>query len=376
VLTQIREEASRKKLEVIQGTHDFLLEIECPSQLRVDIIKWTRFHVEEATHIAQKKDLLSKMPADLQKGLLHHFFFEDVSRVPIFNRLANIVDNDDAIVRSFLNDIFLKFEYKMFSAGDVLIKFSDPADRLICLVKGLVDIEFEHPNIERDPVSLQRGDYIGDMALLGVRDWAESTRFFVPKPDPEPTDIQVTAGTSENVLVLELTTKDWDGVLRKSSVTQAHVAEFLEQWNGDRVAASTEIKQSKSEMRAVRSWEIIATKIQRRWRSVEKDKQHIMSLKFVQSYRAHKKQNDDLFMKCHTSESTEVTKVTVDKAHKLQVTVHMIDGFVDTAGFMDHTEPYVLLQLGTEKQKTSCKNNVRPSEKSRVCLERFAVAGS
>ena len=128
------------------------------------------------------------MSADLQKGLLHHFFFEDVSRVPIFNRLSNIIDNDDEIVRRFLSDIFLKFEYKMFSPGEVLIKFSDPADRLICWVKDLVDIEFEHPRIQRNPVSLQRGDYIGDMSLLGVGDWAESTRFFVPKPDPEPTD--------------------------------------------------------------------------------------------------------------------------------------------------------------------------------------------
>ena len=363
VITQIREEASRIKLEVIQGTHAFLLEIDCPSQLRVDIIKWTRFNLEEATHIAQKRDLLAKMPADLQKGLLHHMYTEDVSRVPIFNRLTNIFDNDHAIVRSFLSAIFLKFDYKMFSPGEALIKFSDPADRLICLVKGRVDIEFEHPNIQRDPLSLQRGDYIGDMALLGVRDWAESTRFFVPKPDPEPTDIQVTAGPSEFVVVLELTAEAWDGVLRKSTVTQAHVAEFLEQWKGDRAEACTDVKQSKSEMRAVRSWEIIATKIQRRYRSDEKDK-HIMSIKFVQSYRAHKKQNGDLFSKCHTSESTDVTKATVDKADKLQVTVHRIDVFVDTAGFMDHTDPYVLLQLGRERQKTSCKKNVRPFEKS------------
>jgi hypothetical protein len=292
-----------------------------------------------------------------------------VSRVPIFNRLTNIFDNDHAIVRSFLSDIFLEFEYKMFSPGEALIKFSDPADRLICLVDGRVDIEFEHPNIQRDPLSLQRGDYIGDMALLGVRDWAESTRFFVPKSDPEPTDIQVTAGPSEFVVVLELTAEACDGVLRKSTVTQAHVAEFLEQWKGDRAEACTDVKQSKSEMRAVRSWEIIATKVQRRWRSDEKDK-HSMSVKNVQSYRAHKQQNGDLFVKCHTSESTNVTKATVDKADKLQVTVHMIDGFKGT-------DTYVLLRLGSRKETTSCKNNVRrPCEKSRFCLESFAVEGS
>ena len=34
------------------------------------------------------------------------------------------------------------------------------------------------------------------------------------------------------------------------------------------------------------------------------------------------------------------------------VTVHRIEGFSDTAGFMDKTDPYVQLTLGKEKRKT------------------------
>jgi hypothetical protein len=78
VITQIREEASRETLATIQGTLDFLLEIDCPSQLRIDIIKWTRFNLQQATHIAQKKNLIAKIPADLQRGLLHHLYTEEV----------------------------------------------------------------------------------------------------------------------------------------------------------------------------------------------------------------------------------------------------------------------------------------------------------
>jgi hypothetical protein len=34
------------------------------------------------------------------------------------------------------------------------------------------------------------------------------------------------------------------------------------------------------------------------------------------------------------------------------------------AGFMDRTDPYVMLQLGSERLRTSYKNDVRPCEKS------------
>ena len=41
----------------------------------------------------------------------------------------------------------------------------------------------------------------------------------------------------------------------------------------------------------------------------------------------------------------------------LQVTVQSIEGFSDTAGFMDRTDPYVSLVLGKEKRKTKYQNN-------------------
>ena len=59
----------------------------------------------------------------------------------------------------------------------------------------------------------------------------------------------------------------------------------------------------------------------------------------------------------------------------LHVTVHKIDDFSHTAGFMDRTDPYVLLRLGSDEQTTSCKENVSPFKKSRVWLVCCAVAG-
>jgi hypothetical protein len=65
-----------------------------------------------------------------------------------------------------------------------------------------------------------------------------------------------------------------------------------------------------------------------------------------------------------------------ERVHDIHVTVHKIDEFSNTFGFFDRKDPYVLLQLGREKQNTSCKNDVRTCEKSRFYLMSCAVAGS
>ena len=79
---------------------------------------------------------------------------------------------------------------------------------------------------------------------------------------------------------------------------------------------------------------------------------------------------NDIKTKC-VSECAEPKQVTV---HAIQITVHKIDGFSDSAGFMDRTDPYVSLQLGKEKHQTSVKNDVRPSEKYSFCPVSCAVA--
>jgi hypothetical protein len=68
--------------------------------------------------------------------------------------------------------------------------------------------------------------------VLGVADWAESTCFYFPKPDPEPTEIRVQANMHEFVVVLQLDKVFWDEALDKSPVTQAAVAEWIENWKG------------------------------------------------------------------------------------------------------------------------------------------------
>jgi hypothetical protein len=44
----------------------------------------------------------------------------------------------------------------------------DPGNELIFIINGTLEVEFEHPHIQRDAIFLYINDYIGDMALLGT----------------------------------------------------------------------------------------------------------------------------------------------------------------------------------------------------------------
>ena len=173
----------QEKMEKIQKTLEFLIENDCPRKLRTEIIQWTRFTEEHHDANVQKKKMIDGLPANLQKGLVRHLYSHEVSRVPVFAYIESVDDSNvvaDAIQEHFLNEIFILFEYKTYVPGDVLVNFSDEADKLIIFVNGKVTVEFEHSSIHRPNMTLKDGDFIGDMALLGEQDWAASTCFHFP----------------------------------------------------------------------------------------------------------------------------------------------------------------------------------------------------
>jgi CRP-like cAMP-binding protein len=93
---------------------------------------------------------------------------------------------------TFINEVFLRFEYITFTPGEVIINYSDPADRLVILVSGKVHVEFEHSEFHRRPMQMGAGQFFGDMAILGEQDWADSTCFnLMPQNTKEHTEILV-----------------------------------------------------------------------------------------------------------------------------------------------------------------------------------------
>lgn len=97
-------------------------------------------------------------------------------------------------------------------------------------------MEFEHPDIHYDAVTLKEGDYIGDISILGkddqvLNDWASSTCFnFPPIGTNERTEIRVTT-ENDYVVALELRAQAFQSTLTSGSlVNQDAVQTFVEDW--------------------------------------------------------------------------------------------------------------------------------------------------
>ena len=267
----------KKKLDKVQQTLDFLIENECPRHIRSRIIQWTRFSEDYGDDVGTKSAMISELPEDLQKALVRHLYTHNVSRVPIFAYIESVDDADaknDRANEEFLNDIFVQLEYKAFPPGAVLVNFSDPADRLIIVVSGKVSVEFEHSTIQREVITLDEGDYIGDMALLSEADWAVSTCFHLPPAEvddsDEPTEIMVTADAMHYVVVLQLTQRAFQATLeRGAAVTRAAVEEYGVRWKQMREMIISEARGGTTDnMKLLMQWGDVA------WRAMKRFRQH------------------------------------------------------------------------------------------------------
>jgi len=267
-------------MEKVQKTLDFLMENECPRKLRTEIIQWTRFSEEHHDANEQKKVMIESLPANLQKGLVRHLYSREVSRVPVFAYIESVDEHNeqhDAIQEAFLNNIFLLFQYKTYTPGEVIINFSDPADQLVIIVSGKVTVEFEHSTIHRNPLMLKDGDYVGDMAILGDEDWANSTCFHFPPADTdENTEIQIKTYPNEYVVVLQLNGEQFQEVLNNSAVvTQAAVSEYIEKWKQSREAIACETDPLKMfRMKQIRNWEGLTLRLKKAYNQHQAQEEH------------------------------------------------------------------------------------------------------
>ena len=277
-ITEIHSASSAREQEVmskVQKTLEFLIEHEVPHKLRTNIIQWTRFHEDHQDDNVLKQEMIGVLPRNLQKGLVRHLYSREVSRVPMFAYIESVDDFNleaDVIQEQFLNEIFILFEYITYSPGQVLVKFSDPADRLIIVVSGKVVVEFEHSSISRDPVNLISGQFIGDLSLLGDKDWANSTCFnFLPQDTDELTEIMVHTPT-EYVVTIQLTAEKFQKVYDAASVlTKGAIQDFLAKWKEKRRQILEEMDASKlgnnevKILRITRLWEMITRGISKRY---------------------------------------------------------------------------------------------------------------
>jgi hypothetical protein len=170
-ISEIAAAASARQQEVVskvQSTLEFLVENECPRKLRTEIIQWTRFHEDHYDDNEKKQEMIKSLPRNLQKMLVRHLYSRVVSGVPVFAYIESVDDENaatDQIQETFVNEVFLQFEYNTFTPGDVIVNFSDPADHLVIVVTGKVVVEFEHSDIQHKPITLGEGQVYVSVCL-------------------------------------------------------------------------------------------------------------------------------------------------------------------------------------------------------------------
>ena len=245
---------SQERMCKVQKTLEFLLQNGCPSQLRTEIIQWTRFHQDNQDDYGYQHEVILQLPRNLQKELVRHVYTRVVSRVPVFAYLESVDDNVpalDALQEIFVSDVFVLFEFKSYLPGDILVNFSDPADRLVIILSGKVLVEFEHPKFDRENMTLKADMYFGDMAILGdSKDWADSSSFnFLPQETEtrDHTEIRVSA-PYDYVVTIQLDAEKFQTRMEKAPViTKAAIQEFVAKWKDTTKQIMEELQQQKSE---------------------------------------------------------------------------------------------------------------------------------
>ena len=196
-----------------------------------------------------------------------------ISKVPLFAFIERVDDNNehhDELQEKFLNEIFVRLEYKTYTPGEVLVNFSDAADRMLIFIEGKVNVEFDHSQISRDPLKLKDGDYIGDMALLSEHDWAKSTCFHFPPEQvddqQEDTEIQVTPHPMSYVVALHLTRTAFQDTLEQAApITQEAVENFHKKWQQTRDLIRNETDETERiSLQQLRAWEDFVLRIKKK----------------------------------------------------------------------------------------------------------------
>lgn len=164
---QAETETKRTKMEFLQNIAQFVNRHDLPTSLRTKIIKWARVKAEVRSSTEGTRDMIDKLPPDLQNSLVSHLYSKEVSTVPIFRYLqaetgdAPLVQKKVKSVKFFLSEVYAHLEYKMYMPGELLVDFSSAADRLLFFINSVVEVEFEHPTIERPNITLRGSYYVG-----------------------------------------------------------------------------------------------------------------------------------------------------------------------------------------------------------------------
>ena len=239
----------QEKLLRVSAAVDFLNENEVPRVLRQQIVNWERFYMEHGTSHLQTKNMIHRLPNTLQGDLVTHLYSDIISKVPVFEFLAQVTDcnsgQDQDVGSSFLSTLWMKLEYKTYEASATIVNFGHSADRLLMIVSGkvLADFDTDGNDQPRKCMQLGVGDYLGDFAIMGDTNWGHSS---ILNADDD-TDVRIKVLPYEFVVALELTATDFDECVGRSSIlVQSSVERYRNMYAQERIERQDNSEKSKT----------------------------------------------------------------------------------------------------------------------------------
>jgi hypothetical protein len=155
-------------MEKVQAAADFMHGHDVPRALSKEVFRWTRFHYEHRVGNVKRKEFLDSLPAPLQSELVSVIYGAVLKRVPLFDVLYEEGPQ-------FLSQCWSAMQYENFAPDTTVIPLGEPADRLIVIVSGEMNVTVESSDGSghSDSANFKSGDYLGDFALLEDIDWGK-----------------------------------------------------------------------------------------------------------------------------------------------------------------------------------------------------------
>ena len=201
------------KSDRLQLSCDVLQALEVPDELHKEIIGWTRFSFERNQRTEDLKRVVMDLPPILKSRLMQFLYADSLVSVGVVGFVASIDP-------SFLMQLWHDVEHVPFYKGEALVHWHEKANRCIIVTEGILEVHVDRDELpqisksearraadgsalasrlEGDAVlklQLRKGDFVGELALLGDTDWGASSSIAFPG-----TDVRISAAGNAMCMV-------------------------------------------------------------------------------------------------------------------------------------------------------------------------------
>jgi len=137
--------------------------------------------------------------------------------VPLFEVLQR-EDHD------FLMEVYTLMRYVTYEPSSTIVDHGEPAESLLVIVSGEVDVLIDHEHHHFLDIRLQRGDFIGEYALIGEKNWGASSLLGV-----QGVDIEAIACSEHFVVCLQLDQLAFERIVESHTIAMKYAIHVFKQ---------------------------------------------------------------------------------------------------------------------------------------------------